>query len=88
MIELAAEIRAQLRRKSEKKSFRKSRQKLLEIAVAIECAHKALKDGEEWQRQAIYHNKKHGEMLTEVRRLRKIIEDANLEIPEASQADS
>lgn len=83
MIDLAKRIRAQLKAKPDKKSFRKNRDTLLEIAVSIECAHNALKDSEEWRRQAVYHNRKHGEMLTEVRRLRKIIEDANLEIPSA-----
>jgi hypothetical protein len=43
MIELAREIRQQLRAKPNKKTFRKTRSKLLEIAVALECAHGALK---------------------------------------------
>ena len=44
MIDIARKIRAQLAGAPNRKTFRKSRATLLEIAVALECAHKALAD--------------------------------------------
>ena len=43
MLDLARQIRRQLA-DSDRKTFRKTRQSLLEIAVVLEAAHKALVD--------------------------------------------
>ena len=45
MIDIARKIRDQLAR-SPKATFRKTRPTLLEIAVALECAHRALSDSD------------------------------------------
>lgn len=46
MKELAAEIRQQLGKQPNRKTFRKSRHKLLDIAIVLEVAAKALEDYE------------------------------------------
>lgn len=46
MIDLARQIREQLRRHPDRKCFHKRRDTLLEIAVALECANKALQESD------------------------------------------
>ena len=46
MRDIASKIRQQLAAAPKRKTFRKTRKTLLEIAVALECADKALKDCE------------------------------------------
>ena len=46
MIEIARKIRNQLAANPNRKTFRKTRATLLEIAVAIECAHAALNENQ------------------------------------------
>lgn len=46
MIDLAKQIRSQLNAAPKRRTFTKRRETLLEIAVALECANKALFDME------------------------------------------